>query len=74
MTVITKCNRKLLQSVTCVTKCDRKLLQKVTGITERDKKLLQSVTAITKCDNYCKVRRSPTRGKALEKHQIYLSG
>ena len=74
VTVITKCNRKLLQSVTGVTKCDRKLLQKVTGITERDKKLLQSVTAITKCDNYCKVRRSATRGKALEKHQIYLSG
>ena len=57
MTGITKCDKKLLQSVIGITKCDKKLLQSVTGITKCDKKLLQSATGITKCDNYYKVRQ-----------------
>ena len=40
-----------------ITKCDKKLLQSVAGITRWDK-LLQSVTSITKCENQYKVRRN----------------
>ena len=37
--------------VTVITKCERKLLQSVTGITKSDRTLLQSIAVITKCDN-----------------------
>ena len=37
---------------TVITKCDKKLLQSGTGITKCDRRLLQSVTGITKCGNY----------------------
>ena len=43
---------------TIVIKCDKKLLQSVTGITKCDKRLLRSVTGITKSDNYYEVRRN----------------
>ena len=54
--VITKCDRKLLQSVTGtnvtgITMFDRKLLQNVKGFTKCDKKLLKSVAGITKCES-----------------------
>ena len=55
MKAITKCDKKLLQSVTGIIKYDKKLIQRVTGITKCDKKL---VTGITKYDNYYKVRRN----------------
>ena len=42
-------------SKTIITKCDKKLSQSVTGITKCNKRLLQSVTSITKCDSYYKV-------------------
>ena len=37
-----------------ISKSDKKSLQSVRGITKCDKKLLQSVRGITKCDNYYK--------------------
>ena len=57
-TVITKCDRSLLQSASGITKCDRLLLQSLSGITKCDKLLLQSASSITKCDSYYKVRRN----------------
>ena len=44
--------------MTGITKCGKKLLQSVTGITKGEKKLLQSVTGIAKCGNYYKVERN----------------
>ena len=48
--------RQVSQSVRVITKCDRKLLQSVTGtnvkgFTKCDKKLLKSVAGITKCES-----------------------
>ena len=40
--------------VTVITKCERKLLQSVTGITKSDRTLLQSIAGIAKCDNNIK--------------------
>ena len=41
---------------TVITKCDRLLLQSAPGITKCDRLLLQSASGITKCDSYYKVR------------------
>ena len=43
---------------TVITKCDRSLLQSASGITKCDRLLLQSASGITKCDRYYKVRRN----------------
>ena len=48
MTVTTKCDTKLLESVAGIT----------TAITNCDRVLSQSATGITKCDNYNKARRN----------------
>ena len=55
-TVITKCDRSLLQSASGITKCDRLLLQSASGITKCDKLLLSSSSGTTKRDRYYKVR------------------
>ena len=73
MTGITKCDRKLLQSVAGIAKCDRKLLQSVTGITKCDRKLSQSVTGITKCGNYYKVERNASQQIFLTVFQLTVT-
>ena len=52
--------RQLLQneSKTVITKCDRLLLQSASGIKNCDRLLLQSESGTTKCDSYYKVRRN----------------
>ena len=43
---------------TIITKCDKNLLQSVTGVTKWDKKLFQSMRCIMKRGSYYKVRRN----------------
>ena len=63
---------QVLLNVTVITKCDKKLLQNMTGIDKNfDNKLFQRVTGITKWDNYYKVRRINFRKTKFLKKSLH---